>query len=125
MAKQFTKEEVKKHNNNQSSWLVIHNTVYDITEFLNEHPGGEEVLLEQSGLDGSEGFEDVGHSLDARELMEKYKIGELMESERYPSIDKKTNWTTTYDKRPRNSLKSFLFPLAVGLVAAIVYHFCF
>lgn len=47
-----------------------------------QHPGGEEVLLEQAGRDGSEAFEDVGHSTDARELMKRYKIGEVIESER-------------------------------------------
>jgi cytochrome b involved in lipid metabolism len=36
-------------------------------------------LLEQAGKDATESFEDVGHSTDARELMKKYKIGELVE----------------------------------------------
>lgn len=47
-----------------------------------QHPGGEEVLLEQAGKEATESFEDVGHSTDARELMIKYKIGQLIESER-------------------------------------------
>lgn len=47
--------------------------------FLLQHPGGEEVLLEQAGKDATEEFEDVGHSSDAREVMKKYKIGELIE----------------------------------------------
>lgn len=46
---------------------------------LSQHPGGEEVLLEQSGKDASEQFEDVGHSSDAREMMTKYKIGDIAE----------------------------------------------
>lgn len=46
---------------------------------LLQHPGGEEVLLEQAGKDATEEFEDVGHSSDAREVMKKYKIGELIE----------------------------------------------
>ena len=46
-----------------------------------QHPGGEEVLLEQAGKEASEAFEDVGHSTDARELMNKYNIGELVKSE--------------------------------------------
>lgn len=36
MAKQYTLAEVKAHNNNQSSWIVINNNVYDVTAFLNE-----------------------------------------------------------------------------------------
>lgn len=35
--------------------------------------------MEQAGKDGTEAFEDVGHSTDARELMKKYKIGDLVE----------------------------------------------
>lgn len=42
-----------------------------------QHPGGEEVLLEQAGSDATESFEDVGHSTDAREMLEQYYVGEL------------------------------------------------
>ncbi|XP_025064926.1 cytochrome b5 type B [Alligator sinensis] len=41
------------------------------------HPGGEEVLLEQAGRDATESFEDVGHSIDAREMLKQYYIGEV------------------------------------------------
>lgn len=44
-----------------------------------QHPGGEEVLLEQAGMDTTESFEDVGHSTDAREMMADYYLGELSE----------------------------------------------
>lgn len=47
--------------------------------FLSQHPGGEEVLLEQVGSDATESFEDVGHSTDAREMLQQYYIGELHE----------------------------------------------
>lgn len=34
--KLFTLAEVAKHNTNRSTWLCIHNSIYDVTEFLNE-----------------------------------------------------------------------------------------
>ena len=37
--------------------------VYDVTKFLVEHPGGEEIMLESAGMDSTEGFEDVGYVL--------------------------------------------------------------
>ncbi|KAK8718258.1 hypothetical protein V6N13_045499 [Hibiscus sabdariffa] len=58
-------------------WLLISGKVYDVTQFLEEHPGGDEVLLAASGKDATDDFEDVGHSDDARELMKKYCIGEV------------------------------------------------
>lgn len=36
MTQQFSVEEVEKHNDNKSTWIVIHNNVYDVTPFLNE-----------------------------------------------------------------------------------------
>uniref|UniRef100_A0A0N5APA1 Cytochrome b5 n=1 Tax=Syphacia muris TaxID=451379 RepID=A0A0N5APA1_9BILA len=77
--KKYSREEVKIHNNVNSCWMIIDNKVYDITKFLDEHPGGCEVLLEQGGKDGTELFEDVGHSTDARDMKENYTIGEVIE----------------------------------------------
>ncbi|XP_043275079.1 cytochrome b5 isoform X2 [Venturia canescens] len=89
--KYFTRAEVAKHNDSKECWLIIHNSVYNVTAFLNEHPGGEEVLLEQAGNDATETFEDVGHSSDARQMMEPFKIGEITLEERNVSTkeDKK------------------------------------
>uniref|UniRef100_A0A8I3WZU2 Cytochrome b5 n=1 Tax=Callithrix jacchus TaxID=9483 RepID=A0A8I3WZU2_CALJA len=80
--KYYTLEEIQKHNHSKSTWLILHHKVYDLTKFLEEHPGGEEVLREQAGGDATENFEDVGHSTDARELSKTYIIGEL-----HPLVD--------------------------------------
>ena len=59
-AKVFKLEEVKEHNiskgEDKSIWVVIHDKVYDITNFLDEHPGGEEILIENAGTDSTESF---------------------------------------------------------------------
>lgn len=41
------------------------------------HSGGEEVLLDVGGQDATEAFEDVGHSDEARETLEKYYVGNV------------------------------------------------
>ncbi|XP_004744601.1 cytochrome b5 type B isoform X2 [Mustela lutreola] len=82
-------EEVAKRNSMKEIWLVIHGRVYDITRFLNEHPGGEEVLLEQAGADASESFEDVGHSSDAREMLKQYYIGDVHPNDLKPDSGSK------------------------------------
>ena len=53
-----------------------------------QHPGGEEILIENAGQDSTENFEDVGHSSDAREMLEEYYVGELHEEDRTGSTDK-------------------------------------
>ncbi|XP_072452103.1 cytochrome b5 type B isoform X2 [Chiloscyllium punctatum] len=91
----ITMEEVKTHNSSKSTWLVIHDKVYDVTKFLEEHPGGEEVLFEQAGGDATESFEDVGHSSDAREMLKQYFIGELDLADRRKENSKDVLITTT------------------------------
>eukprot|EP00049_Salpingoeca_infusionum_P017484 m.353148 g.353148 ORF g.353148 m.353148 type:complete len:124 (-) comp16692_c0_seq1:424-795(-) len=81
MAKEITRAEVAKHNTQEDCWMIIENAVYDVTKFLIEHPGGEEVMLDVAGMDATTNFEDVGHSMDAREDLANYKIGVLPQSE--------------------------------------------
>ncbi|CAG9575321.1 unnamed protein product [Danaus chrysippus] len=98
--KLFTREELKCRNSREDAILIIHNGVYDVTKFLDEHPGGEEVLLELAGRDASEPFEDVSHSSDARSLMKKYKIGELVEADRTPSKAHVATWDNDTRQEP-------------------------
>jgi cytochrome b involved in lipid metabolism len=127
MTTQYSYAEVKKHNNNKSCWIIIHNEIFDVTKFLNEHPGGEEVLLEQAGKDASEPFEDVGHSTDAREMMKKYKVGELVESERKPVNKKQHDWSSVSGNENKNesTLMSWIVPVTLGVIATIIYRFYF
>nr|CAD7256777.1 unnamed protein product [Timema shepardi] len=90
--KLYKRDEVAKENNGETTLMIIHNSVYNVTAYLKEHPGGEEVLLEQGGKDATEAFEDVGHSLDARDLMDNYKVGELVPEDRLKKLSKKEAW---------------------------------
>ncbi|XP_054271703.1 cytochrome b5-like isoform X1 [Macrosteles quadrilineatus] len=125
--KVYTYAEIKAESEDKNSTvIVIHNVVYDVTDFLNEHPGGEEVLLEQLGKDATEAFEDVGHSTDARDMMKKYKIGELAESERSKKEEKKATAVPKTDAGDGDSSwKSWLLPIAIGLLATVAYRFFF
>ncbi|XP_065210670.1 cytochrome b5 isoform X1 [Planococcus citri] len=73
----FAVKEVSNHNSRESLWLIIHGSVYDVTKFLHEHPGGEEVFLDAAGNDATECFDAIGHTTEAKSLMKKFKIGEI------------------------------------------------
>lgn len=47
--KQFTREEIEKHNQKDDCWLVVNNNVYDVTSVLSWHPGGSATLLANGG----------------------------------------------------------------------------
>ena len=73
----YTIEEVSFHNSENDAWIVINNFVYDITDFINEHPGGKDILLQFIGTDASEFFNELHHPSILEDYAENYKIGEL------------------------------------------------
>jgi len=77
MSKEYIYSEVAPHSGKKDLYLVIHDKVYDTTKFVDEHPGGEEVLLDLGGQDATAAFEDVGHSDEAREILDGLLIGTL------------------------------------------------
>ncbi|XP_063709922.1 cytochrome b5-like [Culicoides brevitarsis] len=93
--------EVKEHNKKDDIWIILRDKttkvdkVYDVTKFLEEHPGGREVLLEVAGKDATQDFEDVGHSSAADELMKKFYIGDLT-----PSTEAKNDETVDAENVP-------------------------
>ena len=69
-----------------------------------KHPGGEEALKEhqiknKTFKDATESFEDVGHSMDARDMMHKYQIG-VLENKKEKPAKKSTVWFFIYFKIP-------------------------
>ncbi|KAG0504626.1 hypothetical protein KC19_N011300 [Ceratodon purpureus] len=73
----YTLDDCLKHRDKEDCWIIIDGKVYDVSEFLEEHPGGDDVILLATGKDATDDFEDVGHSAGARELMKKYLIGDM------------------------------------------------
>ncbi|KAL2118591.1 hypothetical protein VTJ04DRAFT_8251 [Mycothermus thermophilus] len=68
-AKTFTRAEVAKHNTEDSVWFIIDTVVYDVSEFLDAHPGGEAVLRQVAGTDATVAF----YNLHRHEVLEKYQ----------------------------------------------------
>lgn len=122
-SKVFKLADVKTHNDAKSTYLVVHNKVYDVTKFLEEHPGGEEVLLEQAGGDATEAFEDVGHSTDARDLMEDYFIGDLHPDDRSKKTYAQNTGPTATSSQNSSSWTGWILPVGVALAVAFTYRY--
>jgi hypothetical protein len=67
-AKTFSRAEVAKHNSEEDLWIVIDHKVYDVSEFLDAHPGGNVVLREVAGKDATKDF----YNLHRHEVLRKY-----------------------------------------------------
>ncbi|KAI9363077.1 cytochrome b5-like heme/steroid binding domain-containing protein [Pilaira anomala] len=124
MATIYSADEVSKHNKKNDLWMTIHNKVYNVTEFIIEHPGGEEVLLDEAGKDATESFEDIGHSDEAREILSKYLVGELDEASRSVRTDynKLRAGELPVEKKQSGSALRVILP-ALAVIGIIAYKF--
>lgn len=57
MSKTFTPAEVASHNSpDKGLYIIIENGVYDVTNFVDEHPGGAKILKRVAGKDATKQF---------------------------------------------------------------------
>ena len=83
MSKTLTLAEVAAHDREDDCYLIIGNErtggakVYDVTKYLEDHPGGDAVLLELAGKHADDMFEDIGHSMNARQQLKEFLVGTL------------------------------------------------
>ncbi|KAH9813424.1 cytochrome b5 [Melampsora americana] len=114
--KDFTAEELSSLSKPSNLHLLIHGKVYAIAKFIDEHPGGDEVLFGESGKDATEAFEDVGHSEEARRLMDQYLVGTCKEhATKGPPTAKKSAQSVTNQIHQDQSSggMGYLLPLAL------------
>ncbi|CAO3635712.1 unnamed protein product [Cunninghamella blakesleeana] len=78
----FKKEELAsslqayKDGKKETRYITIDKKVYDITDFITDHPGGEQVICTQIGKDASDVFHAM-HPKSAYEILTNYYVGEL------------------------------------------------
>ncbi len=73
----YTLADVSAHNSKTSCWTAIEGRVYDITKYINQHPGGSAVLR-GCGVDGTRIFNNVGAHRGTIAGLDQYVIGPLI-----------------------------------------------
>ena len=73
--KEYTMEEVSKHNDFPSIWTVYNGFVYDITMYLDYHPGGIDILKSVYGKDMTEMYNKFHSYIKIDNFIGKFKIG--------------------------------------------------
>ncbi|XP_072907925.1 cytochrome b5 isoform X1 [Hemitrygon akajei] len=119
--KYYRLEELKQHSSGNSAWIHVNNKIYDVTKFLDQHPGGEEVLKEHAGDDATEVFEDVGHSTDAHEMTKQYLIGELHPDDRRAFVKPKEPLVIVEPSEP-SWWSGWIVPAIAGVTVALLYR---
>jgi cytochrome b involved in lipid metabolism len=74
----YTMTQVRVNNNAQSCWTVVDDYVYNLTSWINSHPGGSGAILFLCGTDGTSAFKSQ-HANQSKPAirLDGYKLGPL------------------------------------------------
>ncbi len=76
----YTLTQVGAHGTQTSCWSAINGNVYDLTQWITEHPGGESAILSICGKDGSAAFNGQHGGMEKQAaILATFKIGTLTE----------------------------------------------
>ncbi|KAJ3385849.1 hypothetical protein HDU92_002834 [Lobulomyces angularis] len=56
MLKTFDLQTISKHNTEDDGWLIINSKVYNVSNFIDAHPGGKRIILPLLGKDATQEF---------------------------------------------------------------------
>ena len=73
----YTAAQVATHDSEDDLWVVIDGKVYDLTEYVHEHPGGSEAIAKNAGKDATVGFKGPQHPSRVFDIVEDYRVGTL------------------------------------------------
>jgi cytochrome b involved in lipid metabolism len=80
----LTVDEVKKHNQLNDCWLIINDAVYDVTNYAQFHPGGDQRIYRFCGQDATTAFQTQGgkgsHSQKAVDQLKQLYLGKIGET---------------------------------------------
>lgn len=125
MSQELSYSDVSEHASKKDLYMVIHDKVYNTTSFVDEHPGGEEVMLDVGGQDATEAFEDVGHSDEAREILEGMLIGTLKRQPGDPAPSSSAKPTSSTSASSGSGLGAPVYALIAvgGVLAYLAYNY--
>ena len=74
----FTAAQVAQNSDATSCWASVDGSVYDLTEWISEHPGGSREIEALCGTDATAAFQrQHGSNAEAQRELAGFKIGEL------------------------------------------------
>ncbi|XP_008119917.1 cytochrome b5 reductase 4 isoform X1 [Anolis carolinensis] len=74
---EVTEEELAKHNKKEDCWICIRGLVYDVTPYMEYHPGGEDELMKAAGSDGTDLFDQVHRWVNYESMLKECLVGRM------------------------------------------------
>ncbi|KAM5284602.1 cytochrome b5 reductase 4 isoform 8-T10 [Hipposideros larvatus] len=74
---EITEEELQKHNKKDDCWICIRGFVYNVSPYMEYHPGGEDELMRAAGSDGTDLFDQVHRWVNYESMLKECLVGKM------------------------------------------------
>lgn len=121
---QFTMADVAKHNKHDDCWIILDGYAYDMTRFVDRHPGGVGPVLNMAGKDASDVFDNYHAARVYEHMLTQYFVGEVTDVIVYPHVAEfrairqemlKNGWFKTSNDYYRKLFTWFFVLFVVGI----------
>jgi len=85
--KKYTMAQVAEKCNPDEIWIIIDGRVYDITKYIDKHPGGQIVLLRMGGKDCTDVFANYHQARIYNSMLPPFLIGEVTDMPVYQHVE--------------------------------------
>ena len=105
----YSLDEVAKHNTQTDIWVTYYDKVYDVTNFINHHPGGSDYLMMAAGSSIAPYWNlyKQHDNLEVHKILDKYHIGYVEPDSRLP-INKEILTENPYQNEPQDRSPSLI-----------------
>jgi cytochrome b involved in lipid metabolism len=83
---QFTMAEVAEHGTRADCWVVLDGRAYDVTKFIDAHPGGVGPVVNMAGKDATDVFDNYHAARVYKTMLTPYLVGEVTDVPVYPHV---------------------------------------
>jgi len=77
--REVTRQELRRHRKRQDCWLAINGAVFNVTSYMDFHPGGWDEMMKGAGRDATDKFNEVHKWVNYQGLLEACLVGKLVE----------------------------------------------
>ncbi|NWH82644.1 NB5R4 reductase, partial [Piaya cayana] len=74
---EVTEDELARHNKKEDCWICIRGFVYNVTPYMEYHPGGEDELMKAAGTDGTDLFDQVHRWVNYESMLKECLVGRM------------------------------------------------
>lgn len=72
---EVTRDELMKHDTESDCWIALKGNVYNVTTYLQYHPGGVDQIMRAAGRDGTELFNEAHRWVNYESILAKCLVG--------------------------------------------------